>query len=81
MSATPVINNLAEAKSLLEIVTGKEYSDFNTKRTLPNALEAFKHLTLNGLRYLPKYEIQLKELTGENTPELKIDGTDLLSNF
>jgi superfamily II DNA or RNA helicase len=81
MSATPVINNLTEAKSLLEMVTGKEYSDFNTMKTLANALEAFKHLSLNGLRYIPKYEIQIKELTGENTPKLKLDGKDLLEEL
>ncbi len=81
MSATPVINNLTEAKSLLEMVTGKDYKDFNTMKTLANALEAFKHLSLNGLRYIPKYEIQIKELTGENTPKLKLDGKDLLEEL
>lgn len=40
MSATPVINNLTEAKSLLEMVTGKDYEDFRTQNTLNNALEA-----------------------------------------
>jgi hypothetical protein len=28
LSATPVINNLTEGKSLLEIITGKIYDDF-----------------------------------------------------
>jgi superfamily II DNA or RNA helicase/protein-arginine kinase activator protein McsA len=81
MSATPVINNLTEAKSLLEMVTGKDYKDFSTMKTLANALEAFKHLSLNGLRYIPKYEIQIKELTGENTPKLKLDGSGLLEEL
>lgn len=81
MSATPVINNLTEAKSLLEMVTGKDYEDFRTQNTLNNALEAFKHLSINGLRYIPKYEIQIKELTGENTPKLKLDGSELLEDL
>jgi len=81
MSATPVINNLTEAKSLLEMVSGKDYDDLDTRRTLQNAIEVFKHLTLNGLRYRPKYDIQLKELTAENTEELKIDGTSLLDDL
>ena len=81
MSATPVINNLKEAKSLLELVTGKSYYDLSTTRTLNNAIEAFKHLTLNGLRYKPNYAIVLKELTGENTPSLKIDGTYVLDRL
>lgn len=81
MSATPVINNLKEAKSLLEMVTGKNYDDLSTARTLNNAIESFKHLTLNGLRYKPKYDIVLKELTGENSPKLKIDGTEVLDRL
>jgi superfamily II DNA or RNA helicase len=81
MSATPVINNLTEAKSLLEMVTGKDYSDFNTIKTLSNALEAFKHLSLNGLRYIPKYNIQIKELTGQNTAKLKLNGEELLDDL
>lgn len=76
-----MINNLTEAKSLLEMVTGREYSDFSTLKTLSNALDAFKHLSLNGLRYIPKYNIQIKELTGENTEELKIDGKGLVDQL
>ena len=81
MSATPVINNLTEAKSLLEMITGKEYEDLNTTRTLTNALEVFKQMTLNGLRYIPKYQISIKELDGSNTPTLKIDGGHLLEKL
>lgn len=81
MSATPVINNLTEAKSLLEMITGKEYEDLNTRRTLTNALEVFKHMTLNGLRYIPKYKIVIRELDGSNTSDLKIDGTHLLEKL
>lgn len=81
MSATPVINNLTEAKSLLEMITGKEYEDLNTTRTLTNAMEVFKQMTLNGLRYIPKYQISIKELDGSNTPDLKINGTHLLDKL
>ena len=81
MSATPVINNLTEARSLLELITGKEYEDLNTTRTLTNALEVFKHMTLNGLRYMPKYDIAIKELDGSNTGELKIDGSGILDKL
>lgn len=81
MSATPVINNLTEAKSLLKMVTGKEYFDFKTDKTLANALEAFKYLSLNGLRYIPKYQMQIKELTGENTSNLKLDGKELIEEL
>ena len=77
MSATPVINNLIEAKSLLKLITGKKYDDINTRGTISNALKIFNQLLLNGIRYIPKYDIILKELTAENTPVLNIDGTDL----
>ena len=77
MSATPVINNLIEAKSLLKLITGKKYDDINTRGTISNALKIFNQLLLNGVRYIPKYDIILKELTAENTPLLNIDGSDL----
>jgi superfamily II DNA or RNA helicase len=78
MSATPVVNNLYEAKSLLTLMTGLEYDDLNTRRTLPNALKIFQQLILNGLRYIPKYDIEMTELTGHNMSNLNIDGSHLL---
>lgn len=77
MSATPVINNLIEAKSLLQLITGKDYDDISTRGTITNALKIFNQLLLNGIRYIPKYDIVLKELTAENAPALNIDGTKL----
>ena len=38
LSATPVVNNLMEGRSLLEIITGKIYEDVSTKPTIPNAV-------------------------------------------
>ena len=81
MSATPVINNLTEARSLLQLITGKKYDDLKTKGTISNALKVFTQLLINGVRLIPKYEIELAERTGENTEELLINGdslTDLL---
>jgi superfamily II DNA or RNA helicase len=77
MSATPVINNLIEAKSLLQLITGKDYDDISTRGTITNALKIFNQLLLNGIRYIPRYDIVLKELTAENNPVLNIDGTKL----
>jgi superfamily II DNA or RNA helicase len=81
MSATPVINNLFEAKSLLNLMTGLDYEDLNTRRTLPNALKIFQQLILNGLRYIPKYDIEINELTGNNLSNLNIDGSHLLDTL
>ncbi len=78
MSATPVINNLFEAKSLLQLMSGFEYEDLQTRRTIGNALSIFQQLTLNGLRFIPKYDINVSELTGRNMSNLNIDGSHLL---
>ena len=76
MSATPVINNLIEAKSLLQLVTGKKYDDISTRHSINNALKIFNQLLLNGVRYIPKYEIKLNEITGDENSDLDIDGSD-----
>ena len=81
MSATPVVNELSEAKSLLTLLTGLEYDDLQTRRTLPNALKVFQQLILNGLRYIPKYNIDITELTGFNMSNLNIDGQHLLDEL
>ena len=76
MSATPVINNLTEAKSLLEIVTGQEYEDLNTYKSISNALRVYQHLLINGIRYLPNYSgIKLNEVI------IDIDGSDLIDDI
>ena len=81
MSATPVINNLIEAKSLLKLVTGKEYKDLGTRGTINNALKIFNQLLINGVRNIPKYDIVLNELTAKNTALLDIDGSDSLEEL
>lgn len=81
MSATPVVNNLYEAKSLLQLMTGLDYNDIDTRRTLGNALKIFQQLILNGLRFIPKYDIEMSELTGSNMTNLNIDGGYLLETI
>ena len=75
MSATPVINNLNEAKSLLEIVSGQEYEDLNTFKSISNALRIYQHFLLNGIRYLPNYQIELDKKI------IEIDGSDLTESI
>ena len=55
MSATPVVNNLTEGKSLLELITGYRYDDVSTKPTIPNAVTLFEKLTMLAIRQIPKY--------------------------
>ena len=56
LSATPVVNNLTEGKSLLELMTGKIYDDVSTKATIPNAVTLFEKLTTMSIRQIPKYK-------------------------
>ena len=55
MSATPVINNLYEAKALLELVKGVEFSDLQTFSSVANASAMHEKLILHGIRYRPHY--------------------------
>jgi hypothetical protein len=59
MSATPVINNLTEAKKLLEIVTGLQFPELSVSSTVNNALAMHRLLMLHGFRYRPHYEQEI----------------------
>ena len=51
MSATPVINSLSEAKSLVELIESRELDDINVIPTIPNCMNIFQKLTNCGIRY------------------------------
>jgi len=59
MSATPVINTLQEARKLVELVAGRTFADLDTKATVNNALAMHRTLMIHGLRYRPRYEIEI----------------------
>jgi superfamily II DNA or RNA helicase len=61
MSATPVINSLDEAVSLIEMIKGREYKELDTAPKLSNALAIHEQLVINGIRYVPNYSMELKE--------------------
>ena len=61
MSATPVINSLDEAVSLLEMVTGRGYPDLDTRPKISSALAVHEQLVIHGVRYLPRYDMELHE--------------------
>ena len=76
MSATPVINNLYEAKALLELVKGVEFNDLNTFSSIANASAMHEKLILYGIRYRPEYkqtiETEFREIAGnEYLPRLR----------
>lgn len=66
MSATPVINNLQEGKSLAEMITGASYADLNTRPTVPNCMRLHQELVRLGTRWLPEYDVRCEI----DTPEI-----------
>lgn len=57
LSATPVVNNIREGKSLLELMSGKIYDDISTKPTVPNAVTLYEKIIINSIRQKPDYKI------------------------
>jgi superfamily II DNA or RNA helicase len=55
MSATPVINDLTEGKSLLEILTGKRYDDVETRSNIQNAVNLHEKFSLLCVREKREY--------------------------
>ena len=72
MSATPVINNLQEGRSLVELVSGIEHADLSTRTTLSNCMRMHQHLVRLGIRWMPEYDIVDEEVIVE------IDCADVL---
>lgn len=65
MSATPVINNLFEARKLLEIVTGRSFGDLDTKATILNAIAAHRNLMVYGFRYHANFDMRVHPIEVE----------------
>ena len=80
MTATPLINNLGEVRSLLELITGTSFAEIipNTKNTINNIHNAYKYLMLYGFRFVPDYNITCKE---EKIKIINDELTEQLVNF
>lgn len=61
LSATPVVNNIQEGKSLLELMSGKIYHDISTRPTVPNAVTLYEKIIINSIRHKPNYKISVVE--------------------
>ena len=61
MSATPILNELEEAKSTLELIRGEPLPHLDTTASIPNAMRIHQEITLSGFRWLPRYDIQYRE--------------------
>jgi len=59
LSATPVVNNLREGRSLLELISGKVYDDVAVRPTIPNAVTLYEKLSTISIRELPRYSVDI----------------------
>lgn len=75
MSATPVINNLFEGKTLIEMVTGIHHDELNTKPTVPNCIAHYQKFVSHGIRWVPQYDYRL------NLHTERIDCSEYLSEI
>lgn len=60
MSGTPVINTLHEGRSLIEMITGHEHPDLQTKATVQNCIRLYQRFVTLGTRWKPNYSAQLE---------------------
>ncbi len=75
MSATPVINNLQEGRSLVEMVSGLEHPDIETRPTVANCMKLHQRLVSLGTRWVPKYDAELEQC------EVPIDCCDAIEEI
>ncbi len=61
MSATPVINNLHEGRSMVELVTGVAHAELDDRPTVPNCMALHQRLVSLGIRWMPEYTFQCDE--------------------
>lgn len=82
MTATPIINNLVEAKKLLEMLQGQKFDELKTSdRSVKAGLEFHKHVVFNGIRYEHTPKNKNGEIIKRNTIEVNINGSDLLERL
>ena len=76
LSATPVVNNLREGRSLLELITGKIYDDVAIRPTIPNAVTLYEKLSTISIRELPRYSVDIDthiiNVTAERPPDISV---------
>jgi hypothetical protein len=83
MSATPVINNLKEGKSLVELVTGIERSDLGEKATINNCMHLHQAFVTLGIRSRVKPRLNINKVTlpvdcTHLVDEIREEGTSIL---
>ena len=76
MSATPVVNNLLEAVKVLELIhPDKDFSKIPVGASVANAIGVHLLVRKYGIRYVPRYDLQLVKRT------VAIDGQEWLDRL
>ncbi len=75
MTATPIINNLKEGKSLVELVTGIERADLAERATINNCMKLHQAFVTLGIRSRVKPKIKI------NRVKVPIDCTHLVDEI
>jgi Hypothetical methyltransferase/Probable Zinc-ribbon domain/Type III restriction enzyme, res subunit len=75
MSATPVINNLQEGKSLVELITGVAHDEIETRPTLSNCMKLHQRLVTLGIRWMPEYDLGYEQI------EIPVDCAEFLDEI
>lgn len=75
LSATPVINNLNEGKSLIELITQKNLVDINENNDLDSCMNLYQNFILNGIRMNPS-SLSRTQIIHKN-----VDASSLLSEI
>jgi hypothetical protein len=76
LSATPVVNNLREGRSLLKLISGKVYDDVAIRPTIPNAVTLYEKLSAISIRELARYSIDVDthiiDVTAPRPPDISV---------
>jgi hypothetical protein len=62
MSATPVINNLQEGRSMVELVAGMAHEELETRATIANCMRLHQRLVTLGIRWMPEYDLAYEQV-------------------
>lgn len=75
MTATPVVNNPYEGRSLLELITNKKFEEISTRKDFRNICLTGSAMINHGIRYIKKFGIVQKH------EYLHIDGSDIANEL
>jgi superfamily II DNA or RNA helicase len=80
LSATPVVNNLQEGISLLQLMTGDNKDHLKPRDTVPNAVKIYQELSKISIRQIPEYKEPLYTTSYVDIDSLTDEQKQFLTN-